>query len=149
MSMLDSSHPLAKLLEQDSQYPLDAYLFVFEALNFAQSVLGLGKVSASEPHPEVEEEEEDPSSEHQHVSGQDLCHAIRQFALDQYGYMAKTVLNSWGIRETGDFGEIVYNLIEIGQMRKTADDRREDFDDVYDFETALVKQFQIARRNDS
>lgn len=147
--MLEPSHPLAQLLEQDSRFPLDAYLFVFEALNFAQGVMGLGEASESEPHPEVEEEEEPAQSEHQHVSGQDLCHAIRRFALDQYGYMAKTVLGSWNIRKTGDFGDIVYNLIEIGQMRKTPDDRREDFNDVYNFDTALIKQFEIVSNDPS
>ncbi len=68
-----------------------------------------------------------------HLTGQELCQAIREFAIEQYGYMALTVLNSWGVKCTGDFGEIVYNLIDIEQMRKTKDDRREDFDDVYDF----------------
>ena len=59
--------------------------------------------------------------------------------------MAKCVLNSWGVTKTGDFGEIVFNLIGIGQMRKTADDRREDFDDVFDFETGLEQSFKITR----
>jgi uncharacterized repeat protein (TIGR04138 family) len=57
--------------------------------------------------------------------------------------MAKCVLNSWGVHNTGDFGEIVFNLIRIGQMRKTKDDRREDFDDVFDFESGLTQSFQI------
>ena len=56
--------------------------------------------------------------------------------------MAKTVLNSWGLHTTGDFGEIVFNLIRIGKMRKTRQDRREDFDDVYDFETGLRQEFR-------
>jgi uncharacterized repeat protein (TIGR04138 family) len=77
------------------------------------------------------------------VTGQELCEAIRRFALQQYGLMAKTVLESWGIRKTGDFGEIVFNLIRIGRMRKTPHDRREDFDDVYDFETAFRDEFKI------
>ena len=79
-----------------------------------------------------------------HVTGQELCEAIRRYALEQYGYMAKTVLNSWGIHGTGDFGEIVFNLIRIGQMRKTPDDRREDFDNVYDFDDRLQQEFKIA-----
>ena len=57
--------------------------------------------------------------------------------------MAKTVLNSWGIRSTGDFGEIVFNLIRTGQMRKTPADTRVDFDNVYDFDTALRQSFKI------
>jgi len=74
-----------------------------------------------------------------------LCEAIRQFALDQYGYMARCVLASWGVTMTGDFGEIVFNLIRVGEMRKTDDDRREDFDDVFDFDTAFEARFDEPR----
>ena len=64
-------------------------------------------------------------------------------ALEQYGLMAQTVLSSWGVTKTGDFGEIVFNLIGVGRMRKTPQDRREDFDDVFDFETGLNQSFRI------
>ena len=84
------------------------------------------------------------SAPERHVTGQELCEAIRRYALDQYGYMAKTVLNSWGIHGTGDFGEIVFNLIRMGQMRKTPADARVDFDNVYDFDTAFRQDFKIA-----
>ena len=80
-----------------------------------------------------------------HVSGQDLCQALRQLAHEQYGLMAKLVLASWGIRSTSDFGEIVYNLIKIGEMSKSDGDRREDFDDVYDFDQAFVREFAITK----
>ncbi len=33
--------------------------------------------------------------------------------------MALTVLNNWGVHRTGDFGEIVYNLIRIKHMKKS------------------------------
>ena len=69
---------------------------------------------------------------------------MRRYAHEQYGRLAKQVLNHWGITSTGDFGEIVFNLIEIGQMRKTPDDRREDFDDVFDFDEAFEHGFQIS-----
>ena len=78
-----------------------------------------------------------------HLTGQELCEAIRLFAQEQFGLMAKCVLNSWGVHSTSDFGEIVYNLIKAGEMRKTPNDEREDFDDVYDFEEGLVKSFKI------
>ena len=57
--------------------------------------------------------------------------------------MAKCVLNSWGVRETRDFGEIVFNLIRIGQMRKRAEDQVEDFEDVFDFDSDLQGAFEI------
>jgi uncharacterized repeat protein (TIGR04138 family) len=137
--MLDPDHPIAKLLETDRRYSFEAYVFLFEALHFAQNVLGMGAETPTEAY---HEREEQPGPEH-HVTGQELCEAIRCYALDQYGYMAKTVLNNWGIHGTADFGEIVFNLIRIGQMRKTPADTIVDFHDVYDFDVALKQQFKI------
>ena len=138
--MLDPA--LVQLLRDDRRYPLEAYIFIFEALHHAQTALGMGTDTPSEPIDLPGEEQEEAGPQH-HVTGQELCEAIRQFALEQYGYMAKVVLNNWGLRSTGDFGEIVFNLIRIGRMRKTPADRREDFDDVYDFETAFLEGFRI------
>ena len=55
--------------------------------------------------------------------------------------LAKNVLNEWGVHKTGDFGEIVFNLIDIGQMKKTDNDRREDFENVFDFDDGLRDAF--------
>ncbi len=57
--------------------------------------------------------------------------------------MAKSVLEQWGIRSTQDFGSIVYNMIEIGLMRNSPDDRREHFDNVYDFHEVFIEQFRF------
>jgi uncharacterized repeat protein (TIGR04138 family) len=138
-------HPLLDLVRKDRRYDLEAYLFVFEALQYGQRELGLGADQSSDTTGD-DPEEDDASEARQparHLTGQELCEAIRQYALEQFGYMAKTVLESWGVRNTGDFGEIVYNLIRIRQMRKTPHDRREDFDDVFDFEEGLCRRFQI------
>ncbi len=156
--MLDPSHPIAELLKEDRRYAFEAYVFVFEALSYAQNVMQMGTETPIEPsEPESPSEPSDPDSPtegepdrpteeeiaERHVSGQELCEAIRQFAVDQFGYMAHTVLSNWGIHKTGDFGEIVFNLIGIGQMRKTPNDRREDFNDVYDFDAAFEQEFRI------
>jgi uncharacterized repeat protein (TIGR04138 family) len=134
--MLDPAHPIAELLRQDKRFRFEAYVFVFEALRFAQEKMGLGAenlVNSDEPDEEPE----------RHVTGQQLCEAMRRYAHEQYGRLAKQVLNHWGVTSTSDFGEIVFNLIEIGQMKKTPDDRREDFDDVFDFDEAFEHGFQI------
>jgi uncharacterized repeat protein (TIGR04138 family) len=131
--MLDPEHPLAELLRRDRRYHRNAYFFVFEALRFAQEQMGLGQPTVSDD-PELEEQ--------RHVTGQQLCEAIRRYAIEQYGMLAKNVLNDWGVHSTGDFGEIVFNLIEIGQMKKTDSDRREDFENVFDFDDGLRDVFQ-------
>jgi uncharacterized repeat protein (TIGR04138 family) len=78
-----------------------------------------------------------PSDESRHVSGAQLCQGLRDYALRQYGLLAGMVLRSWGIRGTSDFGNIVFGMISIGLFRKTEDDTREEFDNVYDFAEAF------------
>ena len=132
--MLDPAHPLAELLRRDKRYRLGAYVFVYDALQFAQQQLGLGRTGNDDPNAGDSEEE-------RHITGQQLCEAIRQYAVEQYGGLAKSVLAHWGVRSTGDFGEIVFNLISIGQMRKTESDRREDFDNIFDFDEGFRDVF--------
>jgi len=81
-----------------------------------------------------------------HLTGQDLCEAIRQFALNQFGFMTLAVFNQWGITQTTDFGNIVYNMIDAGLMRKSAHDKRTDFDGVYDFLTEFDTNFVFSCR---
>jgi uncharacterized repeat protein (TIGR04138 family) len=135
-SMTPDIHPLIKLLCEDRRYKLEAYQFVRSGLEYAQDVLELGRHEETTlPEGEVRQV--------RHVTGQDLSHALRLYAHDQYGFMAKLVLAGWGIHSTSDFGEIVYNLIKIGEMTKSPEDRREDFDQVFDFDQALVQDFVI------
>ena len=134
--MTPEIHPLIKLLCEDRRYKLDGYQFVRSGLEYAQDVLELGRAEDTKlPEGEVRRV--------RHVTGQDLSHALKQYAHHQYGFLAKLVLADWGINTTSDFGEIVYNLIKIGEMTKSPEDRREDFDDVFEFEQALVRDFAI------
>jgi uncharacterized repeat protein (TIGR04138 family) len=132
--MNDQVMAMVELLQNDQRYHLDAYQFVRESLAYAQNIMKMP------PHAG----EGDEGKSDRHLTGQQLCQAIREYAIDQYGYLAKTVLNSWGIYNTGDFGEIVYNLIRIKEMRKSKSDRREDFDNQYDFDTAFAPRFELA-----
>ncbi len=151
--MSDPTESITELVRRDPRYRFEAYVFVFEALHYAQEVLAMGTEQQSDPvsdeaTPEElaspgeggEEESEEPG---RHLTGQELCEAIRLYALEQYGYMAKSVLNYWGVTSTAAFGEIVFNLIEIGQMKKTPQDHREDFHDVFDFDVGLRQEFNI------
>lgn len=124
-------HPqLEELVEKDSRYAYEAYEFVFQALAHTQAMLG-----------KLPEGEDDPEEQPiYHVSGQELLEGIRDLALREYGMMARTVFAAWGIHRTGDFGEIVFNLIEANLMSKTDRDNRKDFEDVYDLDEALVHE---------
>ena len=132
--MSDKIHPIIELLQQDVRYHIEAYQFVREALAYAQETLKMPAQGAEGEH---------------HITGQQLCEAIRQYAVEQYGYMALTVLNNWGVHRTGDFGEIVYNLIRIKHMKKSESDRRKDFDDVYEFATAFEPVFELSGKDEA
>jgi uncharacterized repeat protein (TIGR04138 family) len=129
MSMKMYYPELAEIVRRDPRYALEAYDFMFEALRHTQKLLGR--------LPAGEEEEQ------RHVSGQELLKGIRDFALREFGLMARTVFRMWGIERTDDFGEIVFNLIESNLMRKTDQDVRDDFHDVFDLDQALTEGYQI------
>lgn len=134
MSLRDD---LARVLARDPRYSIHAYAFVLEALEHAKArrrrarARG-GRVRRSRAADFAE-----------HVSGRDLCDGARDLALGHYGLLAMTVLAQWGIRSTGDIGEIVYNLIAAGDLEKTPSDSRADFDDVFDFEAALRRDYVV------
>lgn len=100
-----------QLLEIDERYAERAYAFVLTAL----------------------EEVVDQLPKRRHVSGDELVDGCRDLALRLYGPMAKTVLEHWNIRSTRDFGEIVFNLLEVGVLSRDDTDKRQDFDDLFDF----------------
>lgn len=143
--MSKSLQRIARLAKESGRYRLDAYLFVQQALVYAQCELGMGRPRPYDPEGDSEDDEPPPES---HLTGQQLCEAIRLYAADLYGLMAKVVLNNWGLKTTRDFGEIVYQLIEIGEMTKSDSDRREDFDDVYDFNEAFEQRYEITASSD-
>ncbi len=74
-----------------------------------------------------------------HVSGQQLCLGLRDYAIHRYGMLAKTVLNRWGVRRTEDFGRMIFTLVEAGAVRPSEHDRVEDFQNVYDFDEAFAQ----------
>jgi uncharacterized repeat protein (TIGR04138 family) len=116
-------------VEDVGTYPEDAYRFVQQGLAFT-----VEKVHGKDAAPGV----------CRHISGQDLSDGLRQFALDQYGMLARTVLARWNITSTFDFGRIVFALVENGFMQKTDDDTIEDFRNVYDFRAAFdVGRYKI------
>ena len=114
-------HDIEALAERDGRYSRAAYLFVYDALQHTVEKLG----KASMPR------------DQRHVSGRDLIYGISEYALNQFGPLTLTVFDHWGIHETRDFGEIVFNLVNDSLMSKTDDDRIEDFTDVFDFDEEL------------
>lgn len=141
-------------------YPREAFRFVSEALpaavedihgplgpagqalrNFMQ-MHGIGPSDLAEAHaagglnPMAEsllEQAGGVGALDRHVSGADLCLALRRLAFERWGMMARTVLAGWGITSTMDFGRVVFEMVEHGALGKRPGDRIEDFKDAFDF----------------
>ncbi len=119
-----------KSLEQiagESHYSVEAFLFVQEGLSYTAETL-CGKKA---------------SRKSRHISGQELATGLRDLAMNNWGLMARVVLERWGIVSTMDFGRIVYALIAEEMMSKNADDSIEDFRNVYDFRKAFDAAYRI------
>lgn len=128
----DFSEIVSLICKEDPRFDRKAYDFV--RLGLDHTVKELRKKDATR------------AERSRHVSGPELLQGLRAYALEQYGPMAKTVLNTWGVERCRDFGDIVFNLIEYNVFSKTDNDRKEDFADIFDFEDAFVKPFQPAHR---
>lgn len=142
-----------KAVRSGLRYHKQAYHFVFAALRLVQQKLGKapprreadphagGKYGTGSDDSDDEADEIDG-----HISGRELLDGIRELATQQFGLMTTTVFRSWGIQSTDDFGRIVFEMIERGEMRKTDRDRPSDFSDVYDFEDVFDRDYQIDTR---
>lgn len=106
---------LQKIGARDGRFNERAYLFVLAALEYAQ-----GRLPAR-----------------RHLTGGELAWACRDFALEQFGLLAATVLGYWGVRRTEDFGSIVFSLIDAGMLARQPADKIEDFNQVYEFGEAF------------
>lgn len=89
-----------------------------------------------------------PDKVNRHVSGRELCWGLRDFALERWGLLARTVLESWRVTGTDDFGEIVFGFIDFDLMRKQPEDDVEDFREVYSFHEAFEEPFYIGSESE-
>ena len=111
---------LEKIAREDGRFNPPALRFVYEGLGYT------AKKILTEPA---------------HVTGQALCKGLKQLALEKWGRLAMLVLNTWNIKTTRDFGEIVYLMIKHKWMSAQPTDSIDDFNDAYDFKTVFKDQF--------
>jgi len=112
---------IQKILDANQQYKFEAYSFVLAGLHHTVSKL----------------------KKPRHVTGGELLEGMRQYALEQFGPMARMVLNYWGIQCTEDIGKIVFALVDAGILRKQPEDSLDDFRNSYTFEEAFDRGYKI------
>lgn len=121
---------IQEIVDELGLYPIDAFDFLQRGLTW----------SVTRIHGEVTEN--DPEKD-RHISGQQLSEGLREFALMQWGLLARTVLSRWGIHCTMDFGRMVFAMVENGRLQKTDRDSQEDFRNVFDFKAAFERDYKI------
>lgn len=113
---------LEEIARKDGRFSTGAFKFVYEGLSYTAKKI--------------------PAKSH-HVTGQILCEGLRKLAVEKWGRLVMLVLNTWNIKTTRDFGEIVYLMIENKWMSAQPTDSIDDFNDVYDFKTTFKDQFKF------
>ena len=99
---------------KDKRYDIGAYFFLKDALDFT-----------------VKKAADENNGEHRHVSAKELAEGFRSYALEQFGPMASTMMEEWGVTETLDIGNMVFLLIEEGVFGKQDSDTLEEFTNVF------------------
>lgn len=116
-----------KITARDTRYDREAYAFLRDAL---ESTLKRRKKSRKAlPHGG-------------HVSADELLDGFRLHAIDEFGPMAYSVLDYWGVHSCEDVGNMVFNLVDCGIFGKTDEDSLDAFRSGYDFEEAFLRPFR-------
>ena len=123
MQKRDFAEALDLIRSHDSRYARDAYFFLRDALDYTIK---------------LRKKRNDGST---HVTGPQLLDGIRIYALKEFGPMVPTVFAYWGLSQCEDFGEMVFNLIEVGIFGKTDQDSIDDFKGCYTFHEAFVAPY--------
>lgn len=130
-----------------TKYPYEAFMFVRRGLDFTvRRIHGDNEPTPAHAEEGLDFHEFEPEPEQgqgRHVSGRQLCEGLRDYAMEQFGLMARTVLHQWRITACEDFGHIVFAMVDCGLMKKTDDDTIADFTGVYDFGGAFPSRLQL------
>ncbi|MDP6849937.1 MAG: hypothetical protein QGH51_06760 [Planctomycetota bacterium] len=105
------------------RYEEAAYFFVLEALDYSMFLLGKTRAQG----------------EARHLSCDELLDGIRRYANEEFGPMAPYTFKSWGVEGTEDFGELVFQMCEIGLLNRRDEDLPEAFEDAFDFDAAFAQ----------
>ena len=129
MDQESENKAIEAILAEDSRYSVEAYELVVDALRAVAKRRRKG----------------DRGPKVARLDAAALLAAVRDFALEEYGPMTYTLLESWNLRSCRDIGEVVFNLAGRGVVALESGDRREDFHGGFDFAEAFRRPFEPAR----
>lgn len=115
-----------EIVKNNPQYKKEAYLFILYVLEYTKRKLKTAN----------------------HISGQELLLGFKELAQKEFGLMAKTVLEYWGINTTDDVGEIVFNLCEAKILKRKENDKKEDFHNYFNFEEEFIEKYPLGKKEE-
>lgn len=121
-----TSDPVRQLALSDGRFAPEAFVFLLESLDTAVKIAGRDEATGAE----------------RHVSGRELLEGMRVHATKIFGPMAAHVWRSWGIRETLDWGRVVFLLVDKGLLNRQESDTIDDFADGFDFDQVFVQDYE-------
>ena len=107
---LSIEEQIGEIRKRDGRYDERAYSLVLEGVDKACAMYEKGGVRK------------------RHLSARETIDGINCCSIENFGPMADYVLGKWGINSFKDFGEIIYNLVDVGLLNLDKRDKREDFD---------------------
>lgn len=128
--MTDTKERLRQIARADGRYSPEAFYFLFEALEVAVKLAGKDGLQGTA----------------RHVSGREVLDGMREHALASFGPLAAYVWRAWGVRETLDWGHVVFLLVDQGMLKRQDSDSIEEFRAVYDFDEAFVGAYDTRLR---
>jgi uncharacterized repeat protein (TIGR04138 family) len=130
MTDAEFEHAVEQILQRERRFDPLAYYFLKDSLDFT-----VKRLAGTEGR-----------GRYRHVTGGELLAGFRDHALEQFGPMASTLMQEWGIRESGHVGEMVFHLIEERVFGKQDSDRKEDFAGAFDLTESLTTPFLPSAR---
>lgn len=126
MKPLSFEEIVMRIYDADGRYDPEAYYYLRDVIDRTTQKLGRSGPKASDHH----------------VTGQELSQGFQECLLEDFGPMAATLAESWGVVESADIGSLVYNLIEGGAFSKSPQDKKSDFDGLFN----LIQQLEAPYR---
>ncbi len=117
---------LRKLALSDGRYSPEAFRFLYESLEHALRLSGREHAEGTD----------------RHVSGREVLVGMRACATQQFGPLAAHVWRSWGVRESLDWGRIVFLLVDNGMLKRQEGDTIEDFSENFDFDQVFEHSYR-------
>lgn len=129
--MTDTKERLRQIARADGRYSPEAFYFLFEALEVAVKLAGKDGLQGAA----------------RHVTGREVLAGMREHALASFGPLAAYVWRAWGVRETLDWGQVVFLLVDHGLLKRQETDTIEEFRGVYEFDEAFVGAYDSRLRD--